>query len=213
MAMRTVVALTVLCLCPSAWASSTSALQKFLALDAPPAATPHISVVRDGPKVRGVVADVVPHPVNHVLNDIIMCYSAFPEWFPYQTGARFVTEIVDESAVIYGEITLPWPIGRRDFEARITGQVEEHASGEVYRLDFQHVSGSGNIAMMEGSWRVQAHGEAQTLVHYDATIDFDTWVPAFLLARGTEQFLPKITGNMADRGGACANPQAGVPRL
>lgn len=211
--MRTALALAVVCFSSSAWAGSAASLQAFLALDAPPSATPHITVERMGPQVRGVVADVVPHPVNHVLNDIIMCYSAFPEWFPYQTGARFVTDIVDESAVIYGEITLPWPIGRRDFEARITGQVEAHPSGSVYRLDFQHVKGSGNIAMMEGSWRVQALGEAETLVHYDATIDFDTWVPAFLLARGTEQFLPKITGNMTDRGSACANPQAGVPRL
>ena len=211
--MRTALALTVLCLCPTAWAGSHASLQAFLSLDAAPSGTPHITVERKGPQVRGVVADVVPHPVNHVLNDIIMCYSAFPEWFPYQTNARFVTDIVDESAVIYGEVTLPWPIGRRDFEARITGQVEAHPSGTVYRLDFEHVPGTGNIAMMVGSWRVQALGQSETLVHYDATIDFNTWVPAFLLARGTEHFLPKITGNMTDRGGPCAKPQAGVPQL
>ena len=69
------------------------------------------------------------------------------------------------------------------------------------------------VAVLVGSWRVQALGQSETLVHYDATIDFNTWVPAFLLARGTEHFLPKITGNMTDRGGPCAKPQAGVPQL
>jgi len=211
--MRMAISTVLLLLCQSAAAGSSESLQALLTLDAPPAATPHITVVRDGGKVRGVVADVVPHPVEHVINEIIMCYSAFPEWFPYQTNAHYVTDIVDESAIIYGEVSLPWPIGTRDFEAKITGAIENHSSGEVYRIEFAHVEGTGNIAMMEGSWRIQRYGDDKTLVHYDATVDFDTWVPAFLLAKGTEQFLPKITGNMTDRTGQCANPKKGTPRL
>ena len=211
--MRFLLSSIFLLICQTAVAGGPEALQSMMGLDAPPESLPHIAVIRDGGKVRGVVGDVVPHSLEHVVNDIIMCYSAFPEWFPYQTGARYVTEIVDESAIIYGEVTLPWPIGRRDFEAKITGGIEKHASGNVYRIDFSHMAGSGNISMMQGSWRVQRYGENKTLVHYDATIDFDTWVPAFLLAKGTQQFLPKITGNMTDRTGVCANPKNGTPRL
>ncbi len=211
--MRSVLCSVLLFFGQPAFAGSASAVQALLGLPAPPEATPHIAVERDGGKVRGIVGDVVPYPVDHVLNDIIMCYSEFPEWFPYQTGARYVTEVVDDSAIIYGEITLPWPIGRRDFEAKITGGIEENAGGKIYRIDFEHVEESGNIAMMQGNWRLQAYGDDKTIVTYDATIDFDTWVPAFLLARGTEQFLPKITGNMTERKASCPNPKKGAPRL
>lgn len=198
-------ALAAAALVPSPTTAGTpaAAIQAMLGLPAPPAQTPYIYVERKDDRVRGVIANVVKLPVEHVLNDVVLCYGAFPDWFPLQKSARYVAPIVDDKAVIYGAMEFPWPIGTRDFQAVITGGVDESREPDVYRIDFQHKPGTGNIKTMEGYWALQAYSDNSTLVVYDSTIDFDTWVPSFLLARGTRQFLPAIMQRMATRTAEC----------
>ena len=96
-------------------------------------------------------------------------------------------------------------------EAIIEGSYE----GSGYRIDFDHKPGTGNIKVMHGHWLIQPHGDDSALVVYDSTADFDTWVPGFLLARGTEQFLPGIMQRMRKRTMQCTSgaPPGGLPKL
>lgn len=193
------------CLAGASWAATpAAAVQAALGLPGEPAATPYVVVERNGGEVRGVIADVVPMSVEHVLNEIIFCYAAFPEWFPLQTDARYVQRRVGNTARIYGQMSFPWPIGLRDFQADITGSYE--AAREEYRINFAHTPGTGNIKTMRGHWLLRANGPDASVVVYDSTIDFDTWVPGFLLARGTEQFLPAILEKLSTRTGTCTKP-------
>ena len=179
------------------------AIQEALVLNTTPTATPHVVVSRNDGEVRGIIADVVPLTVDHVLHEVLLCYGAYTDWFPLQTAARYVGTPTQEAGVIYGAFSFPWPIGVRDFEADITGSLLGTTEAEGYRIDFNHRTGTGNVKMMKGHWLLQPYGTHQTLVVYDSTIDFDTWVPGFLLARGTEQFLPAILEKMGSRTSAC----------
>lgn len=185
-----------------------AALQALLGLSAPPTESPYIHVERDGDNVRGIIARKVPLDADHVMNDVLLCYGSFPEWFPLQTAARYVQPPVGDHGVIYGAFQFPWPIGTRDFEANITGSADKSLSPTTYVIEFEHKPGTGNIATMKGHWKVQPFGDDAALVVYDATIDFDTWVPGALMARGTRQFLPAIMEQMATRTATCADPQA-----
>lgn len=208
MGLRASVVVLGLCLGSGAWAATpTAAVRSALDLPAEPKAVPYVHVERNGGEVRGVIADVLPMSVEHVLNEVIFCYAAFPDWFPLQTKARYVAPRVGNTARIYGQMEFPWPIGLRDFEAIITGSYEPSRS--EYRIDFRHAPGTGNIKTMYGHWLLQAHGPDEAVVVYDSTIDFDSWVPGFLLARGTESFLPAILEKMATRTGTC--PAAAKP--
>ena len=194
----------------------TKAIQQALNLSAEPAKTPYVFVERKGAKVRGVVAEIVPHDVRHVMRDVILCYGEFPRWFPLQTKARYVSQkIEDNSAVIYGQLSFPWPIGSRDFEADIVGTYTLDATPPRFRVDFDHRPGTGNIKHMTGHWLVEPYGPDKTLVVYDSTADFDTWVPGFLLARGTQQFLPGIMDRMKKRTDKCTSgaPPGGLPDI
>ena len=194
--------------------SPTEAIQKALKLSSEPKQTPYIYVERKGAKVRGVIAEIVPLPVDHVLNDVLLCYGEFPDWFPLQTKAKYVSqEVTDNKAIIYGQLAFPWPIGARDFEADIVGTYASSAFPPQFRIDFDHRPGTGNIKMMTGHWLLQPYGDGQSLVVYDSTADFDTWVPGFLLARGTQQFLPGIMDRMAKRTKKCTAgaPPGGMP--
>ena len=181
----------------------SEAIQQALVLDAMPVATPHVVVSRNEGEVRGIIADVVALPVDHVLHEVLLCYGAYTDWFPLQTAARYVGQPTQEAGVIYGAFSFPWPVGVRDFEADITGSLLGTTEAEGYRIDFQHRAGTGNVKMMKGHWHLEPYGDHQTLVIYDSTIDFDTWVPGFLLARGTEQFLPAILEKMGTRTDVC----------
>ena len=196
--------------------SPTEAIQKALKLSNEPASTPYIFVERKGAQVRGVIAEIIPLPVDHILNDVLLCYGEFPDWFPLQTKANYVSqELKNNSAVIYGELAFPWPIGSRDFEADIVGTYAGSAFPPQYRIDFDHRPGTGNIKMMTGHWLLQPYGADKSLVVYDSTADFDTWVPGFLLARGTQQFLPGIMDRMTSRTQKCTSgaPPGGRPEL
>lgn len=184
-------------------ASPAVAVQQALELPAPPSELPYIHVERKGGEVRGVIADIVPLPVDHVLNEVLLCYGQFPEWFPLQSKARYVTGRQGNKATIYGEMVFPWPIGRRDYEANIEGSLERTSDSQEYRIDFAHKPGTGNIKTMHGHWLLQPYTANQAVVVYDSSIDFDTWVPGFLLARGTQQFMPAILERMGKRKDKC----------
>ncbi len=203
--MRQLILTTLAMLCAPAASAQTpeAAIQAALQLPKAPKARPYIFTERKGGEVRGVIADVVPLPIDHVLNEVLLCYGEFPDWFPLQTDAKYVTGRVGNGARIYGKMVFPWPIGKRDYQADITGSIDRSEGEAEYRIDFKHTPGTGNIKTMYGHWLLQPYGDDKTVVVYDSAIDFNTWVPGFLLARGTAQFMPAILDRMGKRKGKC----------
>lgn len=132
---------------------------------------------------------------------ILFDWENFPEWIPAQSVAR-VLEQEGDSLVVYGESKMPFPFGRRKYQARVVTGEETDESGEpIAYLTWQYIPGSGNIKQSSGFWYMRPYGEGgdQTLARYVAYADPGIWLPSFIIDWATKDVLPKVMKALQER--------------
>lgn len=75
----------------------------------------------------------------------------------------------------YG-LSLPWPIGKRNFVLDLNGKGEDGKWGDIWWS-----LNEGDISEMMGSYVMTAEGSSKTLVRYHVKADMNTWLPTWLV--------------------------------
>jgi len=204
--MRTLIAVLLSTLPSTASAGSGGdAIARLLDLDQTPTSLPYVDVTKRGSILRGVVADVVPLSLKHVLEDVVLCYDAYPEWYPNQVRAE-VRSRSDRHGQVYGEVQLPWPLGRRDYVLEVTDWQDLDQAVTTWHVDFNHLPDTGNIRSLSGRWLLQQVGPDTTVGVQDASVDFNMFIPGFIVRLGTYRYLPSILNRLKARKEQCSSP-------
>lgn len=136
---------------------------------------------------RGVI-EAAPERVFMALTD----FAHYQEWMPFVRRSDAAAQ-GDGSVVAFQALELPFPVGARHYKIRARWAVEEGgAGGRTWRLGWQYVPGSGNVAAHRGSWTLVAWAGGWTLGTCRLFTDPGGGVPGWAMNLGMTQTMPYI---------------------
>jgi uncharacterized protein YndB with AHSA1/START domain len=135
---------------------------------------------------RGVI-EAPPERVWRALTD----YEHWREFMPFLKASASRPQ-PDGLALSDHVMDFPAPLGERRYRVRFTQGVESGGAGNVWRIRWAYVPGSGNVADHRGSWTLTALGPGRTLAVCRLYTDPGGFTPHWAADRATLRMLPWI---------------------
>lgn len=147
-----------------------------------------LTMARHGRSGTAAAAVRIRAPITRVWGVMTDCARA-PEFVPKLRACRVLERHADGRLVEHR--VKPFSL-----LPELDYRFEEHWE-EPRRIDFHRVG--GDLAAMEGSWKLEPSDENDTLVRYTITIDPGFPVPGWYLQRAIRQDLVRLLGALRDR--------------